>query len=173
MKKAISTLSVFCLFSAAYAQSPEMEKLSWLIGAWEYKDQQVDGEYVDAGKRVCAFALMDSYIVCESTGVTNSGKERNYLMQFNYNGLDERYEINDIFSDYTRKLLYRATWSEDGYTLELETNTWSADGMVRLSTATVTYNGKNQFVWEISSVNKSTGEVTRFRDESNRVDSSH
>ena len=160
---------LFAMASNAFAQDTDLEQLSWLIGTWEYQDKQLGGGYEEVGVRQCAFVFDKRYIRCESNGTTNSGKSRTYIWFLNYNALDQRFEMTGVFSDYPRKLLYSATVSNEGHRVELENKAWLPEGVVPLGTAVITYNGDDQYVWEISSTNQGTGETTRFRDTANRI----
>ncbi len=158
------SLLVFSMAGKSFAQENELDQLAWLVGSWEYRDEQIDGEYEEAGIRECGFALDKSYIRCESNGQTNTGKQRNYVWFLNYNGLDQRFEMMGVFSDYPRKLLYSATVSDDGHRIEIINNAWLPEDLVRLGTAIVQYDGEKKYVWSITSTNQGTGETTRFRD---------
>ncbi len=152
--------------------SPEISKLGWLIGSWQFDDRSVNGKYHESGTRTCDYALNDQFIMCESVGVSNSGKHRTYRFYFNYNALDKRYEITSLTGGYPRTNLYVVTVSEDGHRLDLINDTWSAEGMIRLNSATIRYNGEDRYVWEIRSgrPDPETGaHPVTFRDECSRI----
>ncbi len=133
----------------ALDQEPSIKDLDWLIGSWDYADQAVKSDYTDTGKRDCRYTLMQKYIVCESEGVTNTGKERNYLFYFNYNKRNERFEMVAVFNDYPGKNLYILDVSKDGYVINLKNHEWNTTGLKQLSEAEITYDGTSVWKWEI------------------------
>ena len=126
-----------------------METLSWLIGEWTFEDAAVDGSYWERGTRSCEWVLHDQYIRCESQGVSNSGHERSYYFIVGYNSMDSRYEMIGLTSSYPRQNLYIIEPSRDGHTLELSNHFWTDDGLVPSNSATISYNGEDEYVWRI------------------------
>ena len=103
------------LLLAAGARADErapLQKLDWLIGAWEFDDSEVNGDYRETGTRVCAYGLDDQYIICKSKGVSSSGNERTYHWYINYNKVDDRFEMTSLLGNFPRKLLHTLTVSE-------------------------------------------------------------
>ena len=140
----VSTPSI----SVADDDSP-MQRLNWLLGEWEFEDDQVQGEYWERGTRNCVRVLDDQYIRCESKGVSNKGHERSYYFILGYNSMDKRYEMLGLTSSYPRQNLYIISLSDDGHTLELVNHFWTDEGIVQSNEATIQYNGTDQYVWEI------------------------
>jgi len=128
-------------------QTAPLDKLVWMIGAWDFDDSQIDGDYRETGSRVCEYGLDEQYIVCESKGVSSSGKERTYLFFINYNQLDERFEMTCLFGNFPRKFLYALDVSDDGREIRLTNHVWLADGLSTENPATITYNGADRYVW--------------------------
>ena len=167
----------FCMFiySTVDAQSePDkpLQKLEWLIGSWTFYDEEIHGDYVEAGSRNCRYTMSDNYIVCVSLGRTATVPEREYVWYFNYNDRDKRFEGAGFFANYPRKQLYEISVSEDGHTLEIAYGEWEADSMVWEGGARVIYNGSNQYVWDSMNgePDPETGAPTvSFRDTVSRV----
>lgn len=138
-------------FSAngAEDQAAPMSKLAWLLGEWAFSDEAVDGSYRETGTRSCNYVLDESYIQCESRGVSNSGHERSYFFIVGYNSMDSRYEMIGLTSSYPRQNLYVLKPSQDGNNIELDNNFWSAEGILPGNSATISYNGSDQYVWQI------------------------
>ncbi len=130
-------------------QEPSIKDLDWLIGSWDYADQAVKSDYTDTGQRECRYTLMQQYIVCESKGVTHTGKERNYLFYINYNKRNERFEMVALFNDYSGKNLYILDVSKDGYVINLKNHEWNNTGLKQLSEAEITYDGESEWKWQI------------------------
>jgi len=140
-------------------ESP-MDKLDWLLGEWTFEDVSVDGSYRETGSRTCTLTLHDQYILCESIGVSHNGHERSYYFILGFNRMDGRYEMIGLTSSYPRQNLYIIVPNENGDTLELTNHFWTEDGVVPSNTATITYNGSDQYVWQIRSgeVDPATGQ---------------
>lgn len=150
----MKTIRVFLLAACGLAlavplagQERPIEQLAWLVGDWHFEDVQIEGEYRESGTRSCEWALGDDYIVCESHGVNHRGQERSYLWYFNYNDRDERFEITSLFQGFPRTLLFAVTVHDDGHRLEITTGSWQREGMVVEGSATVTYDGDDEYVW--------------------------
>lgn len=145
----LSVLLLFGVASTAENQPQPMEKLSWLLGKWTFKDEQVNGKYWETGTRHCKLVLHEQYIRCESVGTSYTGKERSYHFILGYNKMDKRYEMVGLTSSYPRQNLYIIDPSEDGHTLEIKNHFWTAQGAVPSNNATIYYNGKDQYIWHI------------------------
>ncbi|MCG8435764.1 MAG: hypothetical protein MJA83_17210, partial [Gammaproteobacteria bacterium] len=143
------SLAAFAGAGFAAEADPALKKLDWLIGSWNFVDTEINGEYQEKGTRVCDYALDNHYILCESKGTSHTGRERTYLFYFNYNKLDERYEMTGLFGGFPRKIFYTLEVSENGHDIELDNNEITTEGIVRTSLQTITYNGKDQYVWNI------------------------
>ncbi len=161
----------FSLLCSAQPQTadekPSIKHLDWLIGVWDYDDSQVNGDYRETGVRTCSYQLNDLYILCESVGETHTGRRRVSHWYFNYNDRNERFEMVAVFGDYPSKNLYVLIPSDNGRTIELINNHWSTEGLVRNNSATIVYDGEDQYVWNIrsGSPNPETGEhPVTFRD---------
>ncbi len=129
------------------AQEAGIEQLAWLVGEWRFEDEEINGEYRETGTRVCEWALGGEYISCESQGVDHRGRERSYLWYFNYNDVEERFEITSLFQGFPHKTLYTAVAHDEGHRLKISFGTWRGDQIVIDRGATVTYNGSDQYVW--------------------------
>lgn len=136
-----------CVPAKLLGQDRGIEQLGWLIGEWTFEDVEIDGEYRETGTRVCEYALGGEYIVCESFGVDHRGRERAYLWYFNFNHVDERYEVTSLLQGFPRKLLYTAEVHDGGRRLEITYGSWEGNDVVVEGGATVTYNGSDQYVW--------------------------
>ncbi len=165
------SLCVSALLNAA-EQNP-IQQLDWLIGSWDFEDVQVEGEYRETGIRTCSYVLNEQYILCESQGVTNKGKKRTALMYFNFNHMDNRFEMTALFADFPRKNLYTIELSEAGHELSLINESWTEEGITRNHLATISYNGTDQYVWNLlnGEADPETGmRVAGFRDTVTRRD---
>lgn len=143
----------FVLPNNAHAVDSEtnhpMDKLNWLLGRWTFEDVQINGQYWERGTRDCIMVLGNQYIRCESKGVSNSGHERSYYFILGHNRIDQRYEMIGLTSSYPRQNLYIIEPTDDGQTLELRNNFWTAEGVTPSNNATIHYNGIDEYVWEI------------------------
>ncbi len=163
MKTVLMILTVVGLASPLTAKEvePSIKMLDWMIGEWSYADRQVKGEYTDQGTRHCRYTLKEQYIVCESVGVTNAGKERVYLFYLNYNKRHARFEMVALFSDYQSKNLYVMEVSKGGYVIDLKNHEWNQQGLKQLSDAQISYDGQGVWEWQIryGEVDPETNEV--------------
>ena len=141
-------IGMFAMTAQAGEDSP-MKKLHWLLGQWIFEDKQVNGAYSEQGTRNCILTLDEQYIRCESEGVAMNGHQRSYHFILGYNSMDQRYEMLGLTSSYPRQNLYIIEPSPNGHTLELTNHFWTSEGLVVLNKATITYNGKDQYVWHI------------------------
>ena len=172
---ALLSSALFVLFNSQCWADPgnTIDRLDWMIGEWSFDDQEVNGDYRETGSRVCTWTLDKKYIQCANSGTNHRGKERTTVWYISYNSMDERYEIVGMFGDYPRKNLYVATPDETGHVVELVNESWSADGMVPMNLATITYDGGDEWLWEIRTgqPNPETGaHPVTFRDLAVRVD---
>lgn len=126
-----------------------LDKLDWLLGEWTFEDAQVNGSYWERGTRICKRVLEEQYIRCESIGTSNKGHQRSYHFILGYNSMDKRYEMLGLTSSYPRQNLYIITPSVDGHELEINNHFWTSEGIVASNNATITYNGRNQYIWHI------------------------
>lgn len=150
-----------------------IERLEWLIGGWTFEDVQLGGDYREAGERDCAYALDGDYIQCTSKGTSHTGNERTYFFFFNYNHLDERYEMTSLVGGFPRKILYIVNVSEDGHRLELVFGGWEKDGINFESHAIVRYDGVDRYTWESHLAHEgpeADDYEPRFRDTATRRD---
>ena len=53
-----------------------IQRLGWLIGEWETRDEQVKGDYTETGPRNCEWGLNDRYIVCRGVGTNHKSAKR-------------------------------------------------------------------------------------------------
>lgn len=132
-------------------KTQSIRDLDWLIGSWDFVDVSVTRKYRETGTRTCSYTLDEKYLVCQSIGTSQSGKERTYIFFLNYNSIDDRFEMVAMFGDYPRKNLYIVEVSENGHRLDLKNSTWTDDGLTKNNEATLTYDGESQYVWEIRS----------------------
>lgn len=58
-----------------------------------------------------------------------------------------------LTSSYPRQNLYIIELTEDTRTLNIRNHFWTDTGIVLSNNATITYNGSDQYVWEIQSGN--------------------
>lgn len=160
MKNIIFGIAIWLLATASAtaaesASKPTIRDLDRLIGIWEFEDAATENagyEYVETGTRICAYALDDKYIRCESKGKAKD-KERTYVFYFNYNDADERFEMLSMFGNYSRKILYHLTVSEDGRRIDLTTGPNPEEDEIERSWATISFQSDDQFTWE-SRLNK-------------------
>jgi hypothetical protein len=163
--------------SPAAAASPSIEDLSALIGTWRYEDRSQPAlgfDYVESGKRTCSYALSRAYIRCVSEGSTG-GKMRTYEFLFNYNSVDERFEMIAMFSDYGPKQNFVVTPSSDGKRLDLLSARWQPKGQkyTDQNWSTIEFDGANRMVWTTRR-NRSTFRPDEWRvitvDDARRID---
>lgn len=155
------------------AGEPGIERLEWMIGEWRFDDQEVNGDYRETGTRSCVWTLDKKYIQCKNTGTNHRGKTRTTVWYINFNSMDQRYEMVGMFGDYPRKNLYVATPDASGHVVKLVNESWSTEGMVPMNLATITYNGEDQWLWEIRTGQPdpvSGAHPVTFRDLSVRVE---
>lgn len=126
-----------------------IKRLSWLVGEWETRDEQVGGDYVETGPRNCAWGLNGRYIVCRGEGTNHKGKSREYIWYFNYNHMEKRFEMNSLYGDWPRKNLFIIEVSKDNRHLTAMSYFFTADGLTPGNRQTITYNGSDQYVWTI------------------------
>lgn len=135
----------------AHAESPSIKDLDRLIGTWKYEDRSLPAlgfDYVDTGVRTCAYALNGAYIRCVSVGNAN-GKSRTYEFSFNYNMIDERFEMVAMFSDYGPKQNYVVSVSENGTRIDLVSQRIPRKGQpyTDQSWATIVFEGRDTAIW--------------------------
>lgn len=160
------------LLTAQAAGAAEINRLDWLLGEWEFTDEQVAGDYSETGTRDCTRALDDQYILCVSKGVSNTGHQREYRWYFHYNRMEERFEMASLTSSWPRTDVYELDVRKDGRRIEVKTYTWKEGGLEQMNNATVVYNGRDRYVWEIrnAAADPDTGEnPVKFRDVVTRV----
>lgn len=138
-------------FGQAHAEGSSIRDLDRLIGAWRYEDRSLPAlgvDYVDTGARTCAYALNGAYIRCVSVGNAN-GKPRTYEFSFNYNSIDERFEMVAMFSDYGPKQNYIVTVSNGGARIDLVGQRTPRKGQTYSdqSWATIVFEGNDTMVW--------------------------
>jgi hypothetical protein len=141
-------LAMSSSISAEVDDAP-IKRLGWLVGEWVTRDEQVNGEYVEAGPRNCDWGLNDRYIVCRGVGTNHKGKSREYIWYFNYNHMEERFEMNSLYGDWPRKNLFVIEVSNDNYRLDAMSYFFTEDGLTPGNPQTVIYNGSDQYVWSI------------------------
>lgn len=163
---------VMCLNAFADDEDLPIKRLSWLLGHWETRDEQVDGKYVETGLRSCEWGLNGRYIVCTGVGTNNSGKSREYIWYFNYNHMEERFEMNSLYGDWPRKNLFIIEISENNHHLTAMSYFFTEDGLETGNPQIVEYDGSHQYVWTIlnGDFDPETGEPTAgFIDTATRV----
>ena len=157
-----------------FAEDEELpiKRLDWLVGEWETRDEQVEGDYVETGPRSCDWGLNDRYIVCRGVGTNHRGKSRDYIWYFNYNHMEERFEMNSLYGDWPRKNLFIIELSEDNHQFTAMSYFFTDDGLEPGNPQSVSYNGTDQYVWSIlnGDPDPETGEPTvGFKDTATRV----
>lgn len=133
------------------AAEPSIKDLDRLIGTWRYDDRSAPAlgfDYRETGTRTCAYGLADTYIRCISEGVAN-GKSHVYEFNFNYNAIDERFEMVAIFSHYGPKMFYVVTLREGGRRVDLLAPRMPRNGQTYTdqSWATITFDGNDRMIW--------------------------
>ncbi|HKJ16003.1 MAG TPA: hypothetical protein VJ984_01470 [Xanthomonadales bacterium] len=170
----IAGILILTVWSGVFAQENELpiKRLEWLIGDWQTRDEQVNGDYVETGPRNCDWGLNDRYIVCRGTGTNHLGKSRDYIWYFNYNHMEERFEMNSLYGDWPRKNLFIIEVSEDNHHLTAMSYFFTEDGLEPGNAQTVIYNGSDQYIWSIlnGDPDPETGEPTAgFIDTASRI----
>lgn len=135
----------------AYAANPSIKNLDRLIGTWRYEDRSLPAlgfDYLDTGVRTCAYALNGAYIRCVSVGHSN-GKSRTYEFSFNYNSIEERFEMVAMFSDYGPKQNYVVTVNDGGRRIDLvgQRTTRRGQAYSDQSWATIVFDGDDTMTW--------------------------
>ena len=149
-----------------------IKRLSWLIGEWQTYDEQLAGDYTESGPRNCEWGLNDRYIVCRGVGTNNRGKSREYIWYFNYNHMEERFEMNSLYGDWPRKNLFIIELSDDNHQFTAMSYFFKENGLEPGNPQSVVYNGTDQYVWTIlnGDPDSETGEPTPgFVDTATRV----
>ena len=172
--RACALLLFLILSTPLIAQDSELpiKRLGWLVGSWETHDEQLGGDYTESGPRTCEWGLNERYIVCKGVGTNSLGKSREYIWYFNYNHMEERFEMNSLYGDWPRKNLFIIEVSEDNHRLTAMSYFFTEDGLERGNPQTVVYNGTDQYVWSIlnGEPDPETGEPTPgFVDTATRV----
>lgn len=144
--------SLVALALAAEPQ-PEIRRLDWMIGEWDFADESTSptDDYEERGVRSCGYALDGQYIRCESRG-TSRGRTRTYVFYLNYNRELRRYEMLSMWGNVPGKALQVGSASADGRRIELQTETPYAEGAeIRRAWAVITYDGAGAYVWDSGS----------------------
>ncbi len=126
-----------------------IERLSWLIGNWETRDEQLAGDYVETGPRNCEWGLDGRYIVCSGVGTNHLGKSREYVWYFNYNHMEERFEMNSLYGDWPRKNLFVIDLSDDNHRFTAMSYFFTEAGLEAGNPQSVEYDGSGKYVWTI------------------------
>ena len=129
----------------------QIRRLDWLIGDWQFDDQQVNGPYRETGTRSCRYALDQRYIRCESEGNSHNGKRREYVFYFGYNERDQRFEMIGMTSSFPLQNLVKLELSEDNHTIELQGYFFTGEGLRPDNWSTIRYNGSDHYLWAIRS----------------------
>ena len=159
---AAAMILALCSITTAMAEELPIKRLSWLIGNWEARDEQVNGSYSEVGPRNCSWGLNERYIVCTGMGTNDRGRSREYIWYFNYNHMEERFEMNSLYGDWPRKNLFIIEVSEDNHHLTMMSYFFTEDGLEPGNPQNVVYNGSDQYVWSIfnGEPDPETGEPT-------------
>ena len=163
---------VVCFSAFAENEDLPIKRLSWLVGEWQTLDEQVDGEYTESGPRSCDWGLNERYIVCTGTGTNHRGNSREYIWYFNYNHMEERFEMNSLYGDWPRKNLFIIKLDENNHRFTATSYFFTKDGLETGNPQVVEYDGSNQYVWSIlnGDPDPETGEPTAgFIDTATRV----
>jgi len=91
--------------SVSQKQPDAIKELDFLIGAWDLHEVTYPGqpnEYVETGKRTCAYVLNGRYLQCETKAI-RKGKERSYFFLINYLKQENRYQMVSMYSDYDQQ----------------------------------------------------------------------
>ena len=169
----VSTLLLMmCGNALAVDDDQPIERLSWLIGNWETRDEQVAGDYVETGPRNCDWGLDKRYIVCNGVGTNHLGKSREYVWYFNHNHMENRFEMNSLYGDWPRKNLFIIELDDDSLGFSAMSYFFTEDGLEAGNPQRVEYDGKSQYVWTIlnGKPDPETGKATAgFIDTATRV----
>jgi hypothetical protein len=149
---ALFSVSVAATMAQAQTSSaePSIRDLDRLIGTWEFEDVATAAaglDYREAGTRVCAYALDDQYVRCDSKGVIR-GTERTYVFYFNYNKLERRFEMVALHGNYPRKTFYTVAVFDGGLRIELTSEKLPGDQSPNRSRATINFEAGDRAVWE-------------------------
>ena len=169
-----SGMFALVMWFSAFAEDENLpiKRLSWLLGNWETRDEQVDGNYIETGLRNCEWGLNGRYIVCTGVGTNHVGRSREYIWYFNYNHMEERFEMNSLYGDWPRKNLFIIEISENNHHLKAISYFFTEDGLETGNPQVVEYDGSHQYVWTIlnGDPDPETGEPTAgFVDTATRV----
>ena len=147
----VALLSISAPLASISAAEPgaQIKRLDWLIGDWTFDDQQLAGDYRETGTRTCLYVLDQRYIRCESVGTSHTGKRREYSFYFGYNERDERFEMIGMTSSFPLQNLFTLTVSDDARQIDLTGHFFTGDGIKADNSATIVYNGHDQYVWSI------------------------
>ena len=163
LRYSASVLGVLvCCGALAQEEDLPIKRLGWLVGNWETRDEQLAGNYVETGPRNCDWGLDDRYIVCAGVGTNHRGRSREYIWYFNYNHMEERFEMNSLFSDWPRKNLFVLELSEDNHRFTAMSYFFTEDGLEAGNPQVVEYDGSSQYTWTI--LNGGTGPKHRAAD---------
>lgn len=98
-------LLTFPMIGYSQTSSDPVRSLDFLIGTWELHEVTYPGqpnEYVETGKRTCAYVLNGRYVQCETKAI-RKGKERSYFFLINYLRQENRYQMVSMYSDYDQQ----------------------------------------------------------------------
>ena len=128
---ALAVLSLLTANADSLAADNDLpiERLGWLIGNWETRDEQLDGDYVETGPRDCDWGLDQRYIICSGVGTNHLGKSREYVWYFNYNHMEDRFEMNSLYGDWPRKNLFIIELDDDNLGFSAMSYFFTEDGL--------------------------------------------
>ena len=161
-------LALFTVISFAIstsAQEPTIKDLDGIIGSWEVEEVGFSGtnqEPAEQGTRTCSYILLDTYILCETRSrFLKTGKERAYQFLINYNGLDKRFELVSIYSNWGRKNFDAITIQSNPKRWDLRGTPRVENGIERRVWGVIEFMEPNRYVWTVR-INKSTDAPTEW-----------
>jgi hypothetical protein len=115
MKKIYASVALVALCSSAFAQEesdPSISDMDFLIGEWEgqstflYPREEERAQMHESVAARCDYILNDSYIQCDMSMTRPDERVRNLRLHFNYNRLDEDYQVLFIYDRWPRNVSY-------------------------------------------------------------------
>lgn len=147
MIRSITICTILLQSLITHCQS--INDLDFLIGTWNLHEVTypgTPGEYIETGKRQCEYAVLGSYIKCETTAIRH-GKERTYVFLINYLGEPGKFQMAAMFSDYPQQGKHMLFLNKDKKEIQIAAmpGDFKSESFTR---STMSFSDKDKVVWE-------------------------
>ena len=114
----ILAASIVCLVAAspawaqAYESQPSIADFGFLIGDWEgqstflYPREEGREQSQETVSTTCKYVLKETYIQCDTAWTNAEDRTRTFRLHFNYNQLDEGYQVLFVYDNWPRHVSY-------------------------------------------------------------------